>query len=100
MLYCEERPYQNANDPSVHKVFRGKQHVHLFADSVKELISFAKEIGMNPGWLQDIQKFPHFDCTGKFMKACLDYPKVTKLSRELFVETYKRIKSETLGKIL
>lgn len=93
MMFCESQPYQNSNDPDVHYVFRGRQHVHLMGDNEQELIEFATSIGMKATWLQrDQWKFAHFDCTGKFMKAVQLSNKVEKLDRRSFVDRWKELR--------
>lgn len=90
MIYCEERPYQNSNDASVHRVFRRRQHVHLCADTDEELRAYAKSIGMSVAWHQHAGRWDsHFDATGVFMVRVLADPRVTKLSRLELVNRWR-----------
>jgi transcriptional regulator with XRE-family HTH domain len=98
VMFCEARPYQNADDPSVHRVFRGREHVHLMGDDERELRLFAQQLGMKAGWLQrDRFGIPHFDCTGKFMNDVLASDKVRKLERPDFVAEYRKLKERAIA---
>lgn len=41
--------------------FRWKISCHMWADSVEELVAFAKRIGLKAEWLQTPNRRPHFD---------------------------------------
>ncbi len=95
MIYCESKPYQNADDPNVHHVFRGRQHVHLMADTEEELIEYAISIGLDSRWIQDKGTIRvHFDCVGKFMNIVIKDIRVEKLDREDFVKKYLNKRKE------
>lgn len=92
MLYCEAEPFQNSNDSEVHPVFRGKKHVHLFANTKKELLDYAVlTLGLKASWIQNSRGFIHFDVTGRYMQKVLNDSKVTKLSRKDFIVKAKEI---------
>ena len=100
MMFCEARPFQNSDDPSVHRVFRGKEHVHLMGDDEYELRMFAGRIGMKVAWLQrDRFGIAHFDCTGKYLKAVQESEFVRKLDRREFVEEWKKLRAAVIEKI-
>jgi len=95
MIFCEARPYQNADSPDVHPVFRGKQHVHLMASTEAELLSYAQAIGVPIRWIQrDRGKPPHFDLTGRFMAIVLSDPLVTKLDRPQWVAAWRDLREQ------
>ncbi len=81
MIYCEANTYQNSSDPSTHRVFRGRTHVHLCADTDQELIAYATSIGLKASWFQKSPTCNHFDVTGRFMERVMKDTRVTKLSR-------------------
>jgi len=94
MIYCEAVPFVNA--PDAHPVFRGRQSVHLMADTHEELMNYAADIGLRPRWLQKRgTPHEHFDVTGSRLRAVMDDKRVKKLSRERMVA---RITSRKLGK--
>ena len=45
------------------KNWRWKKSCHLFADSVNELHTFAKQIGLKRSWFQKNATLPHYDLT-------------------------------------
>lgn len=59
----------------IHKTFPhpkfGKAY-HLMADTKEELLSAAKEIGLNPAWIQKAgTPYEHFDVMGRFITAAM-----------------------------
>jgi hypothetical protein len=53
-------------------LWRGKRWCHLYADSLAELETFAREIGLRPAWLQHPDGkagLPHYDVTGMRLQA-------------------------------
>jgi hypothetical protein len=53
--------------------WRGKRWCHLYADSLPELESFARKVGLRPDWLQypdGKDGLPHYDVTGSVLRAC------------------------------
>jgi len=59
MIYVDElRTYLKVN-PEAQK--HGQKWCHLWADSLEELIEFAKEINLNIKGLQEGDTFNHFD---------------------------------------
>ncbi|MFY2595754.1 DUF4031 domain-containing protein [Achromobacter xylosoxidans] len=43
--------------------WRGRRWCHLVADSLDELHSFAKSLGLKRGWFQSNASLPHYDVT-------------------------------------
>lgn len=100
MIFCEAVPYQNANAPDVHPVFRGKRHVHLMSDDEHELRVYATQIGLKVGWLQrDAFGLAHYDVTGGFMVRVLNDPKVVKMDRVTFVKAFVRLRHRCITRI-
>lgn len=95
MLFCEAEPYRNANTEDVHPVFRGRSHVHLMGTCERELIEYARRIGLRDTWIQrDRAGVAHYDATGRYMWAILNDEKVEKLDRAAFVAQYKAVKAD------
>ena len=96
MLFCEAVPIQNANDPSVHRVFRGRASAHLMSDkdgeeAELELVDYATSIGMHRTWLQDRGQWrAHYDLTGKFLTKVFKDDSVLKLDRVSFAAMLRR----------
>lgn len=51
--------------------FRWKHSCHMYADTLDELHSFAKRIGMKRAWFQDKASLPHYDLTAKRREAAV-----------------------------
>lgn len=54
--------------------WRGMRWCHLFADSLPELEQFAREVGLNPEWLQHpdgTKGLPHYDVTGRMKEKAV-----------------------------
>lgn len=98
MLFCEAQPYQNADDLSVHPVFRGRQHVHLMATEERELRFYAEHMNIPLRWLQrDVYGVAHFDLTGKFMRAVMLDDNVVKMERVAFVTEVRKLWRESIA---
>ncbi|KKN02810.1 hypothetical protein LCGC14_1114050 [marine sediment metagenome] len=53
------------------KHWRFDKSCHLFADSVDELKTFAKGIGLKASWYQNHKRLPHFDLTANMRKKAV-----------------------------
>ena len=56
---------------------------HMVADDIRELVIFARRIGLNPKWLQR-QTLPHFDLTERMREKAVVYGAV-EISSEAMV---------------
>lgn len=55
-------------------MWRGKGWSHLYADSLAELETFARRVGLRPEWLQyprGVEGLPHYDVTGTVRDRCV-----------------------------
>lgn len=43
--------------------WKGRQWCHLVADSLSELHTFARKLGLKRSWFQDRASYPHYDIT-------------------------------------
>lgn len=79
-LYCDT-PFTVATDhPTAPRCFKGRQSIHLMADTEEELIAYAVSIGMKREWLQHRGRVTaHFDVTGSRLHRVLSDPRVTKM---------------------
>lgn len=64
----------------------------MFADSVDELVDFAKKIGMKEEWLQ-IDKAAHFDLTEKRRKDAVKAGAI-ELTKDTWREIYGKAKEQ------
>ncbi len=45
------------------RYFNNRPSCHLTADTLEELHEFAKRIGLQRNWVQDVLRYPHYDLT-------------------------------------
>lgn len=56
---------------TAHWEWRGKVWCHLLADTIQELHSFAKRLGLRREWFQDQAKYPHYDLTSQMREKAV-----------------------------
>jgi Protein of unknown function (DUF4031) len=72
MVYVDHLFQQIAKESQAFRVGKRNNHLwcHMWADTVEELVAFATDIGLKEQWLQNNERFPHFDLTpGRRKKA-------------------------------
>lgn len=85
MVFCHQPTFWPV-DGAGPKCFRGKDFTHLTADTEKELVAYAKEIGLNVSWIQKAgTPDVHFDITGKWLQLVLLDRRVEKLDVRAYV---------------
>jgi hypothetical protein len=52
-------------------MYRGKPRFHLIADSLAELHSFCKTVGINKCWFHNAKGHPHYDITGEHRESAI-----------------------------
>jgi hypothetical protein len=65
---------------------------HMIADSIAELMEFARTIGLRPEWFQP-KSSPHFDLTVDGRKAAV-LNGATELGRREFVKKLRELRAE------
>lgn len=85
MLYLDPPRTVPKDHPTAPACFRGKPASHLLADSRKELLEYARSLGLKDEWLQAPGTYrEHFDLTGRALEKALADERVRKVSvREL-----------------
>lgn len=63
--------------------------IHLIADTLEELHSFAANIGMKAEWFQNHKRHPHYDIWGTMLKKALSSGAVVISSKDLVQKANK-----------
>lgn len=82
MVYIDTPGTVPLDQTSAPKVFRGREFVHLVADSHDELVAFAVSVGCRPSWIQkEGTPYEHFDLTGRCLSLALAHARSGKIKQ-------------------
>ncbi len=73
--------------------WRGQLWCHLLADSLEELHSFAKSIGLKKEWFQGDTKYPHYDMNENRRKIAVKKGAI-EIDKRTTIEKAKKLKAE------
>ena len=65
-------------------------NIHMIADSLEELHTFAASIGMQREWFQNKKRHPHYDVFGIMLKHAISNGAVVIDSKELLKKSKKQ----------
>lgn len=76
MVYVDQLFQTESKNKQAFNVGKRHRHMwcHMWADNIKELMTFAKKIGLKPEWLQNESgRFPHFDLVPTYRNKAISY---------------------------
>lgn len=76
--------------------WRGKLWCHLVADTLEELHSFARQLGLKRSWFQDKTRYPHYDVTTSVREKALAIGAIAG-DRAVVVIKAKQLRLELVG---
>ncbi|WP_431476527.1 DUF4031 domain-containing protein [Massilia eburnea] len=76
--------------------WRGHQWCHLVADSLEELHSFAKTLGLKRSWFQAHASLPHYDVTVEVRGIAISHGAVA-ADRRTLISRGRQLRSELLA---
>lgn len=75
--------------------WRGRAWCHLVADTLEELHSFAKQLGLKRQWFQHRSFYPHYDVTMLVRQRALHLGAID-ADRETIIQCCKQMRAEMI----